>query len=234
MMPMPAPSDRRSVRFVTKSAVARIFQGKRVAIVGSGPSVLHNKSGFIDGHDLVVRVNNYKLSEQAGKRADVFYSFFGESIRKNARDLQNDGVTLCMCKCPDAQFIDSQWHERRRKMNGVDFRYIYRNRRDWWFCDTYIPSREEFVETFDLLGRHVPTTGFSAILTVLQCAPAHVYLTGFDFFRSGIHNVDEKWRRRNPEDPIGHEPERERLWLMENRRKHPLSFDPHLRALLNV
>lgn len=205
-----------------------------MAIVGSGPGVLDNRPGFIDGHDIVVRVNNFKLSEPAGRRTDVFYSFFGRSVRKTAEELQRDGVTLCMCKCPDSHPIQSRWHEQHNKMLGVDFRYIYRDRANWWFCDTYVPDDAEFLRTFDLLGQHIPTTGFAAIHKVLTLKPAKVHLTGFDFFASGIHNVDERWRPGRPDDPIKHEPERELAWLARNRSRHPLSFDPQLTKIMET
>lgn len=204
------------MRFLTRSETAARFEGKRVAIVGSGPGVLDNPPGLIDGHDIVVRVNNYKLSKAAGLRTHVFYSFFGNSIRKPVEDLKRDGVTLCMCKCPDGQPIDSEWHRKTGRMEGVDFRWIYAKRKDWWFCDTYIPSARDFLAKFDLLGRHVPTTGFAAILDILSFAPAEIYLTGFDFFASRIHNVNERWNPGDPADPIGHAPQRELAWLTDS------------------
>ncbi len=192
------------------------FCGKRVAIVGSGPGALDNEPGFVDSHDIVVRVNNFKTGAAAGRRTDVFYSFFGASIRKSAAELQADGVQLCLCKCPDAKFMESEWHRRMGKPHGVDFRYIYRDRADWWFCPTFVPSLAEFLEVFELLGRHIPSTGFSALYEVMRHAPASLYLTGFDFFASRVHNVDEPWRPGNPDDPIGHAPRRERDWLRDN------------------
>jgi len=202
------------VRFVTLEEVAARFTGKTVAIVGSGPSSLYNKPGFVDSHDVVVRVNNYRTGERQGVRCDVHYSFYGRSIKKSSRELKRDGVKLCMCKCPDSKPIESEWHERNGHQIGIDFRWIYRLRADWWFADTFIPSDAHFMRSFELLNRHVPTTGFSAILDVLACEPASVYLTGFDFFASGLHNVNEKWRPGDPDDPIGHRPqlEKQRLW----------------------
>lgn len=220
------------MRFLSKSEVRPWFEGRRVAIVGGGPSAAENENGFIDGHDVVVRVNNYRMVESTGRRADVLYSFFGNSIKKDVRELQRDGVRLCMCKCPDAHAIQSEWHVRRRKMHGVDFRWIYEKRRAWWFCDTYIPTTEDFLAAFDLLGRRVPTTGFSAILDVLSFDPTSVYLTGFDFFRSRQHNLTEAWRENNINDPIGHAPEREREWLQRNVQKYPITCDPVLTKLI--
>lgn len=216
------------MRFLKRPDVRPWFEGKTVAVVGSGPGVLKNGIGYIDGFEVVVRVNNYKLSLMTGGRTDVFYSFFGTSIRKTAQELKRDGVTLCMCKCPNAHAIKSDWHEQHRQMIGVDYRPHYERRKDWWFCDTYIPTVDEFLVGFDLLGRHIPTTGFAAILDVLSFNPSRVYITGFDFFTSGIHNVDERWRSNNPSDPIKHVPEQELGWIARNYKRLPLELDSTL------
>ncbi len=201
------------MRFVTFEAVKERVRGKRVAIVGSAPSAALNTGSDIDAFDLVVRVNNYKLTPNTGYKTDIHYSFYGGSIRKTREELIQDGVTLCLCKCPNENAIDSQWHRERGKQNGVDFRYIYTARQDFWFCDTYIPELDSFLDKFELLHGHIPTTGFAAILDIVACDPAALYVTGFDFFTSGVHNVDEAWRPGDPEDPIGHRPEFEREWL---------------------
>ena len=224
--------QKQRVRFLDRAEVANFFDDKTVAIVGSGPGVLENHEGFIDGHDVVLRVNNYKLSPAAGKRCDVFYSFFGKSIHKTSHELFKDGVKLCICKCPDAHAIESEWHYQNDKMLGVDFRWIYRDRKMFWFCDTYIPTVEEFLAYFNLLNNHVPTTGFAAILDVLSFRPKSVYLTGFDFFLSGIHNVNRRWNRGNRHDPIGHEPEQELEWIKKNFRKYPIRMDNTLHKLM--
>lgn len=223
------------MRFVTRSDIRPRFEGKTVAIVGSGPGVLENDKGFIDSHDVVVRINNFKIIPPAtGARTDVFYSFFGRSIKKEKYELKRSGVTLCMCKCPNDHAIDSDWHVRNRQMIGVDYRPHYERRKDWWFCDTYIPTKQEFLASFELLGRHVPTTGFACILDVLLLGPRSVYLTGFDFYRSGIHNVNERWRPRNSTDPIGHVPEVELAWLRKHKDSYPLMFDARLSGLLQM
>lgn len=202
--------------FCDRSTVTAALAGKRVAIVGSGPGSLDNAPGFVDSHDIVVRVNNYRTGEAQGFRCDVFYSFFGSSIKKAAGELKADGVKLCVCKCPDAKFMDSEWHRVNGKTHGTDFRYIYRDRAAWWFCPTYVPPVCDFVQVFEMLGRHIPSTGFSALLEVMTHGPASIFLTGFDFFSSRVHNVNEPWRPGNPDDPIGHAPERERAWLAAN------------------
>lgn len=219
--------------FVDRSAVSARLAGRRVALVGSGPGVLGNAPGLIDSHDVVIRVNNHRLVDEAtGRRTDVHYSFYGSSVKKTADELRAEGVVLCMCKCPDAKPIESRWHERMRKLHGIDFRYIYEARADWWFCDTYVPTVEEFMSHFQLLGGHVPTTGFAALLDVLSYEPASVYMTGFDFFTSGRHNVNERWKPGRPDDPIGHVPQIEAAWLRWNMHRHPITTDAALSRVL--
>jgi hypothetical protein len=219
------------MRFLQRSEVSPWFEGKSVAVVGSGPGCVDNEDGFVDSHDVVVRANNYRLIGGAGKRTDVFYSFFGTSIRKTAEELKADGVKLCMSKVPNAHAIESEWHRRNNKMIGVDYREHYRRRKDWWFCDTYIPTVEDFLKPFEALGKHQPTTGFAAIWDVLSFNPRSVYLTGFDFFRSGVHNVNEPWKVKNLDDPFRHEPEREREWVMRAYAEGRVSLDDTLKAM---
>jgi len=218
--------------FVGADRVSERIKGKRVALVGSGPGCLTNDRGFVDGHEVVVRVNNFKLGSAQGRRTDIFYSFFGTSIHTKVSILRDSGVKLCMAKCPNAKPLDSRWHEINGKGYGVDFRGIYTSRARWWFCDTYVPSVPEFLEGFDLLGQHVPTTGFAALLTLLKNEPKSIYMTGFDFFTSKIHNVNERWHMKNNSDPIGHVPEAELAWLRANIGRLPITADRALRAML--
>lgn len=221
-------------QFLTYEQTAERFAGKSVAIVGSGPGCLDNDGKFIDSHDIIVRVNNYKQRDyeaKVGSRTDVFYSFFGGSIKKSADELKQDGVGLCMCKCPDAKFMESEWHRKRGMEAGVDFRKIYSRRAQWWFCDTYAPTLDRFMYQFNLLGKHVPTTGFSAILDVLSFGVSKAYITGFDFFRSMTHNVNERWASKNSDDPIRHMPESELAYVRA--MKDPrVTFDKRLQAML--
>lgn len=218
------------MKFLTFNEVVPFFKGKSVAIVGSAPSCLDNDPGFVDSHDVVCRISNYKTGELQGHRCDVHYSFYGTSIKKDRHTLIRDGVKLCMCKLPNSRPLESPWHVIHGKLNGIDYRYIYENRRHWWPCDVFVPDDTRFLRKFEMLGKHQPTTGFSAILDILECEPRSVYLTGFDFFASGLHNVDEKWKPGDPTDPICHRPDVEAEWVVNNARKFQL--DPHLSSLV--
>jgi hypothetical protein len=218
------------VHFVQWSEVVERFRGKSVAIVGSAPSCLDNRPGAVDAHDVVVRVNSYRTGNEQGWRTDVHYSFYGTSIKKTAAQLQADGVTLCMCKCPNSKPLQSGWHERNGRTTGIDFRYIYAAREPFWFCDTYVPDDQRFLDKVAMLDGHIPTTGFAAILDVMACEPREIFLTGFDFFTSGQHNVDEKWKPGHPADPIGHLPQLEAELVKANARR--FTFDRKLRQML--
>jgi len=221
------------MHFCDREHVLSVLQGKTVALVGSGPGVAANAKGLVDSHDIVIRVNNHKLTPATGYRTDVHYSYYGNAIKKSAIQLQREGVILCMCKCPNDQFVESEWHRVNGKMNGVDFRWIYEMRASWWFCPTYVPSTAEFVAHFELLGKHVPTTGFAALLDVLSFEPKHIFVTGFDFFTSGIHNLNERWRPNNPADPIRHMPELERDLIRQHVNDLPITLDAAAAASLN-
>lgn len=219
------------MRFVTFSEAADRIRGKSIAIVGSAPScVTDNKPGFVDSHEVVLRINNHKCGPAQGSRTDIHYSFYGSSIRNNPADLKRQGVKLSWCKCPNSKPLESAWHESRKKTSGIDFRYIYEARRRWWFCDTFIPDDERFMRKVNALYGHIPSTGLSAIMDVIDCKPASIYVTGFDFFSSGIHNVNELWRPGDPTDPIGHVPELERSWIA--REGSGLELDKHLKRII--
>lgn len=211
--------------FCQRSVVEKLIEGKRIALVGSGPGSLDNPRGFVDSHDVVVRVNNHKCGEGPGFRTDIHYSFYGSSIKKTAEELIAEGVVACWSRLPDCEFMQSEWHTRRGKLLGVDYRPHYEKRKGWWFCPTYCSTVEELQDKFDLLGGHMPTTGFSALLDVLSCNPRNVFLTGYDFFQTGIHNVNERWKSGHPGDPIGHRPDVEREWFAANVKGLPITMD---------
>lgn len=221
------------MRFVAWPEVVDCFNGKTVAIVGSGPSSLDNAPGLVDSFDVVCRVSDYKTGANQGYRCDIHYSFYGNSIRKPANELEADGCKLCICKLPNSKPLKSEWHERRNKQVGIDYRYIYEKRESWWFCDVFIPDDARFLRKFELLGKHQPTTGFSGVLDVLDCKPASLYMTGYDFFSSKLRNIDEAWKPGDPTDPIRHRPDLEAQWLAENQHDYPLTFDPKLRSMMD-
>lgn len=173
--------------------IKNIIENKKVLILGSGPTVTNLKSKFMEKYDIIVRMNNYKFFNSC-KRIDIYYSYFGRNIKKTAYDLQHDNIKYLMCKYPNTDFRE---HNNGAAQPGIsgDFRKTY-NRKGQYFDLTnipyYIPSLEHFKENYELLNR-IPTTGMSAILDILRMNPKEVYISGFDFFKSKIHNINEKW-----------------------------------------
>lgn len=219
--------------FVDYKYIQEYFKNKRVVIIGSAPNVLNNDGRYIDGFDSVVRVNNYKIfPENTGKKTDVHYAFYGSSIRKAAAELKGDGVKLCMCKCPNGKPIQSAWHERNGQTAGIDFRYIYKRRAPFWFCPTYIPTEQHFMRLFLELEKHIASTGFAAIWEILQLQVKELYITGFDFFTSRKHNINERWREGRKDDPIKHVPEVEKTKILEYAKNDKrIVLDNYLRGI---
>ena len=224
--------------------VRDFFKGKTVCVIGGGPSGFNNKGDFIDSHDIVVRISNYASDEgRLGKRCDVHYSFYGSSIGKTREQLEKDGVRLHMCKCPDSRPIPEEyqwWHKKNRKMEGIDYTYIYRLREGFWFAPVYIPSDDRFLQIFKSIDNHQPTTGYACLYEVLSFDTRSVYITGFDFFSSDMHFDSSgrlvKWGRhdRNKEDPIRHEPDieaRELSKMICGRRD--VSYDDAFLSVIN-
>lgn len=198
--------------------LVNIFKNKRVVIIGSAPSgASYNYSENIESYDEVIRVNNYKTrgidkrgkvydyTKSLGVRTDWHYSFYGGSIRKSQEELKADGIKGHLCKCPDEECHVTKWHIKVNQIQGGDFRPLYRRRKDFWIAPVYIPDKDHYMELFNLLGKHVPSTGFACIWELIQCRPKELYITGFDFMNTPVHNVDEPWLKGRADDPIGHD-----------------------------
>lgn len=212
-------------KFLSFSEIIQELWAERICIVGSGPSILDNPDGLIDSFPWVIRINNYKvLDNRTGKRTDIVYSYWGNAMRKTAQDLMNDNVKFLMCKCPN------EWCHNDGA--GGDFRWIYKQRGNFWGYPVYIPKKDDYMKYFDLLGGHVPSTGFACILDIMQISNVKVYLTGFDFFESKIHNLNEPWRLKHPDDPIGHVPDKEKEYVKKLFKKGKIEVDKHLRKIL--
>jgi hypothetical protein len=234
------------MNLLTQADLVNIFKGKRVVIVGSAPSGRElNTKDKIESYDEVIRVNNYKtkgvdlkgrpydFSRELGIRTDYHYSFYGGSIRKTAEDLK--GIKGHLCKCPNDDCHVTDWHRERNQQQGGDFRPIYRRRKDFWIAPVYIPEKDHYMKLFDALGNHVPSTGFACIWELLQCQCKELYVTGFDWMTSRLHNVDELWRPGNQDDPIKHVWDEEvklmRRWVFE----YPeLEIDSKIRELVKI
>ena len=99
---------RTKTNFISLDQMRARFKGKSIAVIGSGPTALLNSGEHIDSHDLIIRIQNYKMrgfESQVGSRTDVHYSFYGMSMRKTAKELQEDGVSLACASCRTVPFL---------------------------------------------------------------------------------------------------------------------------------
>jgi hypothetical protein len=215
-----------------------------VAIIGSAPTVLQNQGHIIDGYDEIIRINNFKVKgidlrrnnydyrSKVGTRTDWHYSFYGSSIRTTKEELK--GIKGHLCKCPNEEIVHlTEWHKKRRLEKGCGWAWIYRARSDFWQAPVYIPTKEHYLKCFHMLSNHVPTTGFSCIWEIINLPVKEIYITGFDFFKSGIHNVNDIWKPGKADDPIKHMPEEELRYLKKWAKEMPeITLDAHLRKLI--
>lgn len=210
--------------------IKKIIEGKKVVILGSAPSVLKNDGEYINSFDLIVRINNYKMfgfEKYVGNRTDIFYSYFGRNIKKENSELLNDGVKLIMSKYPNNDFTG---HTSGQVIQGISdtCKWVYDLRQDWWKFPVWIPKLRYFRENYNRIDR-IPTTGMSAVLDILRFSPCLLYITGFDFMRSKIHNVDEAWN-----DGDGNHDHMAESKLMATLDNNPvISFDCRIAEIIN-
>jgi hypothetical protein len=91
------------------------------------------------------------------------------------------------------------------------------------------------MKAFRLLHYHVPTTGFACLWEMFQLPIKQMYITGFDFMTSNIHNMDEKWNPGRQDDPVRHmhsvEADIVKEWARGNNK---ILLDKHLRKMFKL
>jgi hypothetical protein len=158
------------------------LKGKRIVIVGAASSALNTGKGkYIDDFDVVVRVNkapvllqSAKFENDIGKRTDILFHSFYENEFSGGGPLDFElydrlGISFVINPMP------GYWGHR------FSFNYYKK----------YLTPRVVFrlpatVYSF-VEGKFTPfrpTTGFFALLTLLQSEFSELYITGFTFFRT--------------------------------------------------
>jgi len=167
--------------------VASIIGGKSVLILGAAPSVESLTAEFMNGFDLIVRVNNYRIFN-ACERTDIFYSMLGGSIKKRCGDLAREGCKFIFVKSPAKDFIVKDEKGNKNIFKSLDIEGIFRQWRMGWIeLPVYFQTIENWCWLADQIGQ-IPTTGLSAIVDIYRFKPAQMHIAGFDFFSSGMHN----------------------------------------------
>lgn len=169
-----------------REQLIEFIKDKKVLIVGGAPSASKKNKTWYEKFDVIVRLNNYKKVNDA--KTDIFFSYFGRNIKKTEEELLEDGVKFLINKCPNA---DMSKELKKCDIQDKDYRWIYDLRKDWWFCPLISLTEADLLTQIDLLGGFMPSVGLSAILFFKQYTK--LTIIGFDCFKSGIHNLDEKW-----------------------------------------
>lgn len=141
-----------------------LFNGKSVCLVGNGKSALLHDGNSVDGHDLVVRMNEFKLHDHEkfiGHRTDV-HAFTGS---KSVHSLDT-WDTIQHYYCADG-FIEKKYLQPW--MGDENLLFWTRPKGQWE----------------DFLDGAWPTTGLRILLDALNSGARSVTLLGYDFYEGG-------------------------------------------------
>jgi len=168
----------------SRQAYGRFLKGKRVAIVGPAPSIVGSKQAkALEAFDVIVRLNKAlpvpdELHSDIGKRTDVLYNCMNPSEECGGKidinQLHRQHVKFLVSPYAPYQSyrfqrdIKSFEETNRRHAKPIPFCHI---------DPTYFARLMQIIK--------LPNTGISAILDLLQHDIAHLYITGFTFFKGG-------------------------------------------------
>lgn len=186
------------------------LKNKRVAVVGPADSAFQEKKGaFIDGFDIVIRVNKAphvwdteKAPYIGSKFTYLYHSFFENNF--------SGGGPI------DWEYFDRLGIEKiinpNNNLPGYQSHFNY-YKRHLVRRKTYLLKRRYSKYNNNLLKAYVPTVGFSALMSVLNSDCKEIYITGFTFFqtpyakgyRKELENMEENRKhieRQGLHDPL--------------------------------
>ncbi|MBT1688327.1 glycosyltransferase family 29 protein [Dawidia soli] len=217
------------------------FRGKRIAIVGPASSAFKTGNGaYIDGFDIVVRVNKSALTVDAGKhaadigeRTDVLFHCFLENMHSGGGKLDFD-----MYSRQGIQAVINPRYEWTGLRNSFNFykKYLMPQR-------TYVLSRKLYKDIGRSLGQYRPTTGYSALCALLESDFSELYITGFTFFKTayGDGYRDDMQQAQQARDfmiSVGlHNPDKEYEEFKKRLARHAgkdVRMDAELRAIMST
>lgn len=160
----------------TDQSYGQFLSGKRVAIVGPAKHIEGACSADrIESHDIIVRVNNKivpvpsHLCADMGERTEMLYTYL-HPADVNPEAWADYGVKHVCCPLADIDPFNR---------DIANFRSINR----------HIPLRVVDEPTYQVLEQALgsrPLTGFAAICDLLKFPLKSLYVTGFDFYVSGV------------------------------------------------
>lgn len=205
------------------------IKGKRVALVGSADSAYKEELGaYIDGFDLVVRINKgVELVEGneafVGTRTDLLFHCLYE-----AKAGGGSPVTLQLWKEKDVKNIVFCYNEHSVPY-GPLLRTFYFKYKPQGIGVAHLPLGLSDNNFQKVLPFH-PTTGFIALNSLLNCAPAELYVTGMTFYKTPFkpeyrEGDLEFWKNDIKQNGV-HNPELEFQVAKQLYLQHPDVFKP--------
>ena len=215
------------------------FRGKRIAIIGAADSAFEEKKGeFIDGHDIVIRINRapYSWSAEKAEYIGSKFTYLYHSFFEN--NYSGGGP------------IDWEYFDRigiKKVINPISsgkglVTHLNYYRRQHSTRRTYILTRPTYKEITKSLQSYIPTVGFSALMSVLESDFQELYITGFTFFQTPYADNyrDHLQNKKDNQRHIGkqglHNPElefkifRKKISSVSDIKK--IRYDPELRRII--
>jgi hypothetical protein len=160
-----------------------------VAVVGNAGYLKDIDQGeIIDGHSLVIRLNNFQtrgFEGQVGTRCDVFLTNFFRDILYERPELAAAGRIVASVPNNFRKARRSHLHHRHAEHIAEGMAHLAGR-------DVYVPSLETFLAACSDC-RAVPSTGFMAVCFVLRHLRWNrLFVTGFSFFRGAEHYFGEE------------------------------------------
>lgn len=239
--------------FTVGKELLSLVEGKRVALVGPSSHLMDSKiGGFIDGYDVVCRVNDYpqdNIDDDYGSRTDVVFDSCDTRVNEDTK-LKMDRfegrakkIKLIIVHCIHAYPGD--------KMDGVTVLNNLKNNNihnvpTWWI------GVENYYYINNMVGLEL-NSGMAAILILLEHQPKELFITGMTFYlqwkrddfynsiyRKGYHLSPDIWFTYNWStwEPNGsHEQDRQIGFFRDvllNRYSDIIKIDSYLKNLLGV
>lgn len=198
-----------NVRSWNDLAADSLLRGATIALVGNAGYLAETQQGeFIDSHDIVIRMNNFRTSgfePCVGRRTDVFLTNFWEDIDFVSPDAAG------------ARFVASSMPNNFRtvRRRGVALRHgpmITAGMRKMGRREVFVPPLEWFLQRISQIGRYPTTGGVGVMLAVehLLASARSLYITGFSFFEGRNHYFSQREK-----DTANHNVDREKQLLGE-------------------
>ncbi len=205
-------------------------QNLRIAIVGNAGYLLDCDVGErIDDFDLVIRMNNFRLSgyeRHIGSRNDVVITNFS----RYSIDFSNPGLRNCrmLVSSRPMNFL------RHRKL-GIEDRlgeHVTAGMKALRARHVFVPDLHYFTELTARLERY-PTTGLMALHLVVDILSSHcreLFLTGFSFFDGRTHYFSDQTVNAGQLHNV--DAERNEFAKIIDQNRNWISIDPIMQAHL--